>query len=240
MRRVLLITLLAFSFPAAAHAAAVKTVACTPALAPAARGATFEAKMKTVKGTARMQVRFTLQVRADGATGWRRVSATGFDAWLSSQAGVRRYSYTRTIQNLAAPAEYRTLVRFRWLDAGGDTLRSARDTSSGCRQPDLRPDLEILGVDVAPAARAEQRRYTVTVRNAGRSDAAAFDLGLQVGDAELGPLPVFGLGAGSRRSVTVTGPACTPGAAPVATADAGAAIDERDEDDNNLAAACPG
>ena len=38
--------------------------------------------------------------------------------------------------------------------------------------------------------------------------------------------------------MTVTGPACTPGAAPLATADAGAAIDERDEDDNVLAAAC--
>jgi len=36
----------------------------------------------------------------------------------------------------------------------------------------------------------------------------------------------------------VTGPACTPAAAPLATADAGAAIDERDEDDNVLAAAC--
>jgi hypothetical protein len=239
MRRVLLITLLALAFPAAASAATVKTVACTPALAPAARGATFAARMKAVKGSARMQLRFTLQVRADGATSWRRVSAAGFDTWLSSQPGVRRYSYTRTIQNLTAPADYRTTVRFRWLDAGGDPLRTARDTSSGCRQPDLRPDLEIAGVDVAPAVRADQRRYTVTVRNAGRSDAAAFDLGLRVGDVELGPLPVFGLGAGARRDVTVTGPACTPDAAPVVTADAGAAIDERDEDDNVLAAACP-
>ena len=239
MRRVLLITFLALLFPAAAHAATVKTVDCTPALAPAARGATFEAKLKAVKGTAKMQVRFTLQVRADGATTWRRVSAAGFDTWLSSQPGVRRYSYSRTIENLAAPAVYRTTVRFRWLDADGDTLRTARDTSSWCRQPDLRPDLEITAVDVLPAPRADRRRYTVTVRNAGRSDAAAFDLALRVGDTELGPLPVFGLAAGQRRSVTVTGPACTPDAAPVATADAGAAIAERDEDDNVLAAACP-
>src|SRR6185503_16342462 len=110
MRRVLLITLLVLAFPAAAHGASVKTVDCTPALDGAARGATFEAKMKAVKGTGKMQVRFTLQVR------------------------VRRYSYSRTIQNLAAPAVYRTTVRFRWLDAEGDTLRTARDTSSWCRQ----------------------------------------------------------------------------------------------------------
>ncbi len=238
MRRVLLLTLLALAFPAAAHAASVKTVGCTPALDGAARGATFEARMKAVKATERMQVRFTLQVRDDGETSWRRVAATGFDTWLSSQAGVRRYSYTRTIQNLAAPAVYRTTVRFRWLDADGATLRSRRDTSGWCRQPDLRPDLEVTAVDVLPAPRADRRRYTVTVRNAGRTAAAAFDLGLRVGAEELGPLPVFGLAAGASRSVTVTGPPCTPDAAPLATADAGAAIDERDEDDNVLAAAC--
>jgi len=238
MRRVLLITVLVLAFPAAAHGASVKTVDCTPALDGAARGATFEAKMKAVKGTGKMQVRFTLQVRDDGVKSWRRVSAAGFDTWLSSEAGVRRYSYSRTIQNLAAPAVYRTAVRFRWLDEEGDTLRTARDTSSWCRQPDLRPDLEVTAVEVLPAPRADRRRYTVTVRNAGRTAAAPFDLGLRVGAAELGPLPVFGLAAGASRSVTVTGPACTPAAAPLATADAGAAIDERDEDDNVLAAAC--
>ncbi len=167
------------------------------------------------------------------------MSAAGFDTWLSSQAGVRRYTFARTIQNLTAPAVYRTTVRFRWLDAEGDTLRSARETSSWCRQPDLRPDLAVTAVDVLPGPGADRRRYVVTVRNDGRSEAGAFDVGLRIGATELGPLPVFGLAAGARRSVTVTGPVCTPDAAPVATADAGAAIAERDEDDNVLAAACP-
>ena len=49
-----------------------------------------------------------------------------------------------------------------------DTLHTARHTSSWCRQPDLRPDLEVTAVDVLPAPRADRRRYTVTVRNAGR------------------------------------------------------------------------
>ena len=197
MRRVLLLTLLALVFPAAAHAASVKTVGCTPALDGAARGATFEARMKAVKGTERMQVRFTLQVRDDGETSWRRVAAAGFDTWLSSQAGVRRYSYSRTIQNLAAPAVYRTTVRFRWLDADGATLRSRRDTSAWCRQPDLRPDLEVTGVDVLPAPRADRRRYTVTVRNAGRTAAAAFDLG--AAGRRRGARPAAGLRPRRRR-----------------------------------------
>ena len=130
MRRVLLITLLVLAFPAAAHGASVKTVDCTPALDGAARGATFEAKMKAVKGTGKMQVRFTLQVRDDGVKSWRRVSAAGFDTWLSSQAGVRRYSYSRTIQNLAAPAVYRTTCA-----SAGSTRRATPCAPRATRRP---------------------------------------------------------------------------------------------------------
>ena len=130
-------------------------------------------------------------------------------------------------------------MRFRWLDEDGETLRTRRDTSSTCRQPDLRPDLSAVGVDVLPGPRADRRRYAVTVRNDGRTDAAAFDVGLEVAESELGPLPVFGLAAGAVRTVTVVGPACTPGAAPTVTVDVAGAIDERDEDDNLLVASCP-
>jgi hypothetical protein len=238
MRRVLLLLGLLLIVPAAAHGASVRTVACVPALDQATRSATFEARVKAVGGTDRMQVRFALQTRAEGASAWRRVAAPGFDTWLSSEPGVRRYTYARTIRNLAAPASYRTSVRFRWLDADGDTVRTRRDTSPTCRQPDLRPDLSILGVEVLPGPGGDRTRYAVTVRNDGRTGAAPFDVGLAVAETELGPLPVFGLAAGARRTVTVAGPACTPDAAPTAIADVAGAVDERDEDDNVLVASC--
>ena len=44
---------------------------------------------------------------------------------------------------------------------------------------------------------------------------------------------------GEQQVVTFTGPACTPGTLADATVDPGDAVDERDEDDNVLAATCP-
>src|SRR5215210_8875293 len=98
--------------PASAQASApasVKVTGCVPALAGPERSATFEARMRAVPRAARMQLRFTLQVRPAGGLGWRRVSAEGLDRWLSANAGVRRYTFAKTVQNLAAPASYRTI-----------------------------------------------------------------------------------------------------------------------------------
>jgi hypothetical protein len=232
MRRALLPLLLLLLWPAAADAASVKVLSCVPALDPVARSATFEARVTAARGSDRMQVRFTLQERDQGLTArWHKVVAPGFDEWLTSASGVRRYSYSRTIQNLTAPASYRTVVRFRWLDADGEVLRSTRARSATCRQPDMRPDLEPLRVEVLPGADADTRRYRVVVRNAGRSDAGPFDVAL--GDAIE---RVTALAAGAQRAVTLTGPACADGTA--VTVDVGDLVDERDEGDNVLVPVC--
>jgi hypothetical protein len=241
-RAVPLIPLVALAgVPAAAHAsvpATVKVTACVPALAAADRAATFEARVKASRGSSRLQVRFTLQVRTAGPT-WRRVAAPGLDQWLSSNPGVRRYTYAKTVTNLAAPASYRTVVRFRWLGASGHSVRRMRVTSASCRQPDMRPDLTAPRIDVQRGPDAKSRSYVVAVRNDGRTATGPFDVGLRVGDALLDPLTVTDLGVGERRMVSFIAPPCTPGTPLVATVDTGAAIDERDEDDNVLAAICP-
>lgn len=239
MRRALMTTLLLLAWPAAAEAATVKVVDCVPALAPAERSATFETRMRATGATERMQVRFTLQVREQGVDArWRRVLAPGFDAWLTSDPGVRRYVYDREIRNLTAPASYRTVVRFRWLDADGDVLRSSRGTSAPCRQPDMRPDLAPITLSVLPG-RDGAYDYHLMVRNAGPGHAGRFDVALSAGDAALAPLSVPELAARDRRILRFTGPACEPGAPITATVDAGATVDERDEDDNVLVLACP-
>jgi CARDB len=239
MRRALMTTLLLLAFPAAADAATVKVVDCVPALDPAARTATFEARVRAARGSERMQVRFTLQVREDVLSGWRKVAATGFDTWLTSMAGVRRYSYSKTVTNLAAPAAYRTVVRFRWLDEDGEAVKSARVISASCRQPDLRPDLEPRRVEVLPSADPDTRSYAVALRNAGRTDAAPFVATLAVGDDQPLPLAVLGLPAGVQRIVTFIAPPCTAGSQLTVTLDPGEAVDERDEDDNVLVTPCP-
>jgi hypothetical protein len=239
MRRALMTILLFLAVPAAADAATVKVVDCVPALDPVARTATFEARMRAARGSERMQVRFSLHVREDAVHGWRRVVAEGFDTWLTSLPDVRRYSYAKTVVNLAAPAAYRTVVRFRWLDADGAVVKSGRVTSAGCRQHDMRPDLEALRVDVVPGLAADTRRYVVTVRNAGRSDADPFAATLRAAEEELGTVPVLDLAAGTQRVVTYTGPPCTPGAPLLVTLDPDETVDERDEADNAFAATCP-
>lgn len=240
MRRALVTILLLLAFPGAADAATVKVVDCVPALDPLDRSATFVARMRVARGSERMQVRFSLQVREDGLTGWVRVPAEGFDTWLTSLPDVRRYSYEKTLVNLTAPAAYRTIVRFRWLDADGEILKTTRVTSAACRQPDMRPDLVVRRIEVLPGWDAATRRYAVVVRNAGRSAADPFTVTLRVGDGELGTTAVLGLGPATSRVVSFVGPACAPGAPLLVTLDTGETVDERDETDNAFAAACPG
>ncbi len=234
MRRALLSLALLLAWPAAADAASVKVVDCTPALDPATRSATFDARVRAARGSDRMQVRFMLQVRDEGfGTRWRKVVAPGFEQWLTSASGVRRYAYTRTIQNLTAPASYRTIVRFRWLDADGLVLRSTRVTSAQCRQPDMRADLVPLRLEVAPGPDAGTYRYRAVVRNAGRTAAGPFDVAF--GDATQ---HVAGLEPGAQETVTFTAPACA--AETLLTVDPDDVVDERDEDDNVLVPACSG
>src|SRR5215216_3467979 len=176
MRRAPLIcALLAACLPAAAGAralpgaaaAGVRLTACVPALEQHERTATFEARVRQARGGERIQVRFTLQQREPASREWHRIVAEGLDEWQTSEAGVSRYSYAKTVQNLPAPAVYRVVVRFRWLDAGGTVLARARATSRGCRQPDMRPDLAATLIEPLPPAGAEPGGYLVILVNRG-------------------------------------------------------------------------
>ena len=95
--------------------------------------------------------------------------AAGFGKWLTSDPGIGRYVYTKRVIELEAPATYRTIVRFRWLDAGGDRVASSKSTSATCHQADLRPNLRPLGVQAKPGADADHARYLVPVVNRGKS-----------------------------------------------------------------------
>ena len=153
---------------------------------------------------------------------------------------MRRYSYAKTVQNLTAPASYRTVVRFRWLDRRGRLLLRASRTSKVCRQPDLRADLVADGVSVEPVARPALRRYRVPVRNTGRTVAGPFAVGFVAGTAPPQTGTVAGLGIAERTVVSFLAPACTAGEPLTVTLDPGAAVDERDELDNMLVVPCPG
>jgi hypothetical protein len=245
MRRTALIATLLLSAlaPAAASAAPVgsaRLVTCASALNPAERLATFEGRMRTVKGAAKLQMRFTLQSRGKDQLSWHALTAPGFGRWLSSDTGVGRYVYTKRVVELFAPASYRIQVRFRWLARDGHRVASDRSTSPICHQADLRPNLRPLGIDSRPGADAEHARYVVPVVNRGKTAAGPFDVVVTVDGVTLTPAQTPGLEPGERALVEVEGAPCTVGSMLTVDVDPTGAVDERVEADNRLTVTCPG
>ena len=195
--------------------------------------------MRAVPGTDRLAVRFMLQTRGPGELSWRNVTAPGLDTWLSSDHGVGRYGYLKTVRNLSAPASYRTVVRFRWLDAEGEVIRSAKRRSPSCRQADLRADLRPRRVEEHPAVDPGDRRYVVSVKNTGRTLAPPASVSLRAGDHLLPPGTMPSVLPGATRRIAFTAPACASGDELVVTADATGLVDEADEEDNVLVVPCP-
>jgi len=231
--------------PAAATAGAspsatVKVTGCTEGLDLAQRSVTFEGRMRPIAGTVTMGLRFVLQAQTPGDPRWRHVTADGFDRWLPSAPGVRRYTYAKTVRSLLAPASYRATVRFRWLDADGQVLDQDDAVSAVCIQDDLRPDLVPRRIDVQPAAGdTGQHRYGVLVRNAGATASGAFGVRLDVPGLPSATATATALGSGESRVVTVTAPACAPGDTVTAVVDPAGLVDEADEDANVVSVACP-
>ena len=246
MLRAAILALLALALAAPAASASVPRWAakavlsdCERAVSESDGAAVFEGQMRSVRGAARMQMRFTLQVRTPDSSRWSAVSAPGFGAWVSSATGTSRYVYTKRVEGLLAPASYRVQLRYRWLSAEGRTLATARRSSRACRQPDPRPNLVVSSLTVRPAAKPGRSRYVAFVRNTGRSAADESVLRVAFGGAELPLAPVLALEPGEGVEVSVEGPACEPGEPVDADADAGDAVDERDEADNRFTRLCP-
>jgi hypothetical protein len=223
---------------AAVHPAPARAVVadCQKSTDVADRVAVFEGRMRAWHHSARLQMRFRLQARTPGTRAWRRVAAPGFDQWQSADPGVRRFIYDKRVERLLAPASYRAVVRFRWLDAGGHTVGHAKRTSGVCREPDPRPNLVVQSLTVTRTAAGA--RYVALVKNTGRTSAGAFDVRF---DAQAIPFADVGAGplaAGATARVVATGGACTPGAPLSAIADPDGLIDEHSEADNELDTPC--
>ena len=128
-RRVLISVVLLLAFAPAAQAkpsARALLNTCERGLDDADRAAVFEGQMRKASGAPRMQMRFTLQARTPETGKWSKLSAPGFGSWVGPAAGTSRYVYTKRVENLLAPASYRVLLRFRWLDSDGDVVQRAK------------------------------------------------------------------------------------------------------------------
>ena len=213
----------------AAAPASVELAACVPR----ERAAEFEARMGQVKDAAKLKMRFTLQARKPGKKAYRRVAAPGFSGWTTADPGTSRYVFTRRVEGLVGPARYRAMVRFKWVDARGKTILSARKFSKACRQPDHRPNLKVKAL-----SHEGKRRYVALIANNGLTATGVFDLQVAIAGTALTPVSVESLEPHTQRLVTVRGPQCKPGVVLTATADPLDLVDERNELDNAFSATC--
>lgn len=109
---------------------------CATATAPQTeRSATISGEMIAIPGTARMQLRIQLEERAGVAQRYRAINAPGLGAWRSSSPGVKVFGHIQQFTNLSAPAFYRGLISFRWLDATGRTIKAQQLHTASCEQP---------------------------------------------------------------------------------------------------------
>jgi hypothetical protein len=103
------------------------------------RSATFSAEMTATAGTTRMAMRIEVQERLPGEELFHTVSGPGLGVWRGSASGVKIYQYVKQVTNLSFPADYRALVRFRWLNDKGNVVRRAERHTLECVQPASAP-----------------------------------------------------------------------------------------------------
>lgn len=219
--------------PLRAHLAA-----CETGPAAADRFAVFTGSMPTATGVAAMAMRFDLYERRPGS-GFERVSLPNWGVWAkTTERNAPGFIFTKRVEQLAAPAAFRAVVSFRWFDAKGKLLRSARRTSETCIQPDQRPDLHVKRV-ILPKDKGPTR---IVVRNRGLSAAGSF--GVEAGRIAKGSqatagTSVSGLLAGEQTTVALRLGRCKPGDAVTVTVDKAGQVDEVHEDDNVVTVRCP-
>jgi hypothetical protein len=208
---------------------------CITSPLPVQRIASFVGSMPARAGGARLQMRFELERRRHGQRRWRRLKAAGFGVWERADPNVAGFVFTKRVTGLPVPATYRALVHFRWVDAGGTTVRRSHARTRACRQPDLRPNLVPGALTaVLDLQQPGMAVYTLVVRNTGRSAAAPFSVRVGSGTAEVGEL-----GAGQERAVAVVAPACLAPLPIVVRVDADRRVDEARERGNGARRPCP-
>jgi hypothetical protein len=108
---------------------------CVTSVVQAERSATFAGEMTAIADTAHMAMRVDVQQRLPGQVLFHTLSAPGLGVWRSSDSKVKVYKYLKQVTNLSAPAVYRGLVRFRWLNAKGHVIKHSERLTLRCAQP---------------------------------------------------------------------------------------------------------
>jgi len=230
---------LALAVPAQAQASfkvpSSKVVDCRSGDSAESRSATFLGRMRTVSGTDRMLMRFTLMERF-GDEKLHPLTVPELKAWRSSKPGVRDFRYKQTVTGLQGGGEYRVAIDFRWLDADGNLLRKARRVSGACRQQGELANLTV-GLPSAQPGPEGTAVYVVPVLNTGKAPARDVAVELFVDGAATNVGHIDSVAPGEMREVRFTGPSCQRRLRVVV--DPSDAVKERSEADNAINVRCP-
>jgi hypothetical protein len=208
---------------------------CSASALPAQRAVSFVGSMPAIAGAGVMEMRFDLERRTPAEPRWRRLRGVpGFGTWERAAPGRAGFVFHKRIDSLLVPASYRTVVSFRWKDAGGRLVRDAGRRTAACAQPDLRPNLVPGALTGLFDARPGLALYRLVVRNSGRAPAGPF--GVRVGGATA---EVGGLAPQQERTILVLGPVCLAGTTTLAVVDADGRVDESNENGNAAPRRCP-
>jgi CARDB len=180
---------------------------CVVAVDQAGRIAVFEGQMLAVARTQRMEIRIDVE---EATPSDRSFHVVEVGAWKHSDPGVQVYGYIDQVRNLDAPAAYRAVVRYRWLDARMHVLRRAQRRTQACVQPDERPKLVVAAVSITAARRSSNAQYQIAVRNGGRGPAGPFGVLLTVNGTAQPELTVPALAPASRMVLVAVAPRCLP------------------------------
>jgi hypothetical protein len=220
--------------PAQAALPSVKVAECRTGKTPEMRLATFEGRMRTIKGAVRMAMRFELLEHTPGSEP-RAVAAPGLDEWRKSRVGVKDFTYAQTIKGLPSGATYSTAVQFRWYSVKGKVLRKLERRSGTCVQDGDLPNLVLGAVRFAPGATPKTAVYTVSVGNTGQGVAKNVAVSLIADGKLLDTETISELKAGEYKTVKFNGPHCSRLRA---IADPQLVVPETVEEDNQLRARC--
>ncbi|MGO9884268.1 MAG: CARDB domain-containing protein [Solirubrobacteraceae bacterium] len=220
---------------------------CHRALNPANRSISVTAVMRPLTGTEHMALRFNL-LSTSPLTGITTAVHFGdLGTWKTpknptlGQLPGDVWSLQKSVYQLVAPASYRFRVMFRWTGHGGRVIGTAVRLSSRCHQVELRPDLLVSSISVAPiSGDPADNLYTAVIANDGNSGAGPFEVLFAPADGSAPKTRTVQLLRGHTSTMlSFLGPVCTSSTDPTVTADSTDEVDDLNRANNSLTATCP-
>lgn len=187
-----------------------------------------------------MSVSFDLYEQTSTSGGYVAVTAPGFGVWQTSSRGIASFTANENVVDLPAPAAFRALVHYRWLNRHGRVIRRDDRVTTACVETVPAPDLFIVRIDHAPGSPPKTSElYGIVIRNSGPGVASAFEVALTVNGTPLADQQVTGLASQTAATVQFSGPRCVAGSSITAQVDPAGAITEPANPNRTVTIPCP-